>query len=142
MSLIQGKAGTGQQLTTVTNAQGKATIVKLLSANAAAGLGGQKTIVITKPGSTAGGLTTVGGQRLIMVTSGTTLRTVQAGGTTTMAPSGTGNQMKMIMVQRPNQVTTTTAAGTAVTTANSKPIVVASPGTMKTTDGVVTTQVG
>lgn len=145
MSLIQSKSGTGQQVTTVSSPQGKvlpqgATIVKLMSANSASGLGGQKTIVITKPGMNAGNLTTVGGQRLIMVTSGTTLRTVQQGGVTTMAPSAGGNQMKMIMLQRPNQSAITTT-GTVVTTANTKPMMVASPGTLKTTDGIVTTQV-
>lgn len=144
MSLIQNKSGTGQQMTTVSSPQGKglpqgATIVKLMSANS--GVGGQKTIVITKPGGmNAGNLTTVGGQRLIMVTSGTTLRTVQQGGITTMAPSGTGNQMKMIMLQRPNQSTITTT-GNVLTTTNAKPMMVASPGTLKTTDGM-TTQVG
>jgi sugar lactone lactonase YvrE len=144
MSLIQNKSGTGQQVTTVSSPQGKglpqgATIVKLMSANS--GVGGQKTIVITKPGMNAGNLTTVGGQRLIMVTSGTTLRTVQQGGITTMAPSGAGNQMKMIMLQRPNQSSITTT-GNVVTTTNAKPMMVSSPGTLKTTDGMVTTQVG
>ncbi|XP_059471046.1 host cell factor 1-like isoform X2 [Neocloeon triangulifer] len=136
MSLIQSKGGGAGGV-----AQGKgipqgATIVKLV--NAAGGLGGKQTIMIAKPGGGPGAanLTTASGQRLIMVTSGTTLRTVQGAGTTTTAPSAPG-QMKMIMLQRPAQAATTLAAATSVTTANAKPVA----ATLKTSDsGVVTTQ--
>ncbi|KAF4524803.1 hypothetical protein B566_EDAN010178 [Ephemera danica] len=118
MSLIQGKTGIsmagGQQVTTLQGQTTKsipqgATIVKLVSANAAGGLAGKQTIVITKPGNSQG--IRGGAQQLIMGT----------------------NAMKMIMVARPaasatgtstSSVTTTTSAGLTTLT---KPITITVP---------------
>ncbi|XP_026283375.2 host cell factor 1 isoform X5 [Frankliniella occidentalis] len=151
MSLIQGKTGSGNVQTIQTvkaeNPQGTvvqqgttiqsgnlpqgATIVKLLnpgSVSKAGGVAGKQTIVITKPG---GGQPAVLGRsstgQIIMVTSGSALRTVQtltnsqAGQAVSGAQTVTGQQGVKMIVMSAGQAAQAQAAG-------GKPITITVPG--------------
>ncbi|KDR18129.1 Host cell factor, partial [Zootermopsis nevadensis] len=143
VSLIQGKAGTGQ-LTTIQGANTKtipqgATIVKLLSANPGAakvlttmktmptnmvtvskapGAGGKQTIVITKPGpgmtsgmpGTAGmsvGMPgrPAGGPQIIVVTTASGLRTVQAVSSAQTAIGATTSTVNAVPLSAASHIT-------------------------------------
>lgn len=154
MSLIQGKAGTSNVQTIQTvkaeNPQGTvvqqgttiqqgnlpqgATIVKLLnpgSVSKAGGVAGKQTIVITKPG---GGQPAVLGRsstgQIIMVTSGSALRTVQtltnsqAGQAVSGAQAVAGQQGVKMIVMSAGQAAQAAQAGAA----GGKPITITVPG--------------